>query len=132
MSKNLERLKRKGSGLPAPKPESPAVPLAPPPPVETTAAAVPGPLSADRKSLRRGARPAPTAEACDTRHAFKGRLPDGAAYAVRYAAESKTWSGTLTVPGCPVFEEVSVGVFRLLDALDSKYRQWAIENREKV
>jgi hypothetical protein len=51
------------------------------------------------------------------------RLPDGAAFAVCYDAARQCWTGTLTIPGLPVFQGTQSGVFRLLHFLDQQYGQ---------
>src|SRR5262245_43625949 len=53
---------------------------------------------------------------------FVGRLPHGSEFHAVYDAESKTWSGTLTVDGT-VFTGKFDGVFRLMHELDNKYRE---------
>ncbi len=56
------------------------------------------------------------------------RLPDGARFDVGYNAEQTKWSGTLTIPGCPVFSGYHSAVFKLLHYLDTQYRKHAEEN----
>ncbi len=51
----------------------------------------------------------------------QGRLPDGAAFAVTFNAETKTWTGTLTINE-QTFTGRAGGVFRLLAELDATYR----------
>jgi hypothetical protein len=50
------------------------------------------------------------------------RLPDGATFAATYDAATERWAGTLTVNGM-TFEVEASGVFRLMEALDKKYRK---------
>jgi hypothetical protein len=52
------------------------------------------------------------------------RLPDNAKFETLYDAASTSWTGTLTVPGCPIFEDTQSGVVGLLAALDRQCRQW--------
>jgi hypothetical protein len=54
-------------------------------------------------------------------HYLKGRLPDGASFAVAYDATAERWQGTLTI-GTTVFQGETSGVFRLLEQLDKEYR----------
>jgi hypothetical protein len=51
------------------------------------------------------------------------RLPDNAVFTVRYEAATRTWAGTLTIPGCPIFDGAATGVFKLLILLDRQYRE---------
>jgi hypothetical protein len=53
------------------------------------------------------------------------RLPDNAAFVVRYEAATRTWAGTLTIPGFPIFDGAATGVFKLLVMLDRQYREHA-------
>jgi hypothetical protein len=55
---------------------------------------------------------------------FPGRLPHASEFHAVYDAETKTWSGTLTIEGA-VFTGKFDGVFRLMHELDNKYREAA-------
>lgn len=50
------------------------------------------------------------------------RLPDGSDFKVKYNAATKTWSGSLWVPGTGSFEDSAGGVMTLLRLLDAQYR----------
>lgn len=52
------------------------------------------------------------------------RLPHGSRFDVTYDAGSMSWTGSLIVPGCPVFTSTAGGVFKLLSRLDRLYRAW--------
>jgi len=52
----------------------------------------------------------------------QGRLPHGATFHATYDAESKKWTGTLTIEGT-VFSDQRGGVWKLMGELDKKYRQ---------
>jgi hypothetical protein len=56
--------------------------------------------------------------------AERGRLPDGSEHATIWNAERQEWTGTLSVPGFPVFHAKANGVFRLLSNLDDCYRNY--------
>jgi len=56
------------------------------------------------------------------------RLPDLAEFHVTFSAAKLRWTGTLIIPGCPVFEGCHGGVFGLLGRLDKQFRAW--EKRE--
>jgi hypothetical protein len=62
---------------------------------------------------------------------FVGRLPHASEFRAVYDAETKTWSGTLTVDGT-VFTGKFDGVFRLMHELDNKYREAAKQVAESA
>lgn len=51
------------------------------------------------------------------------RLTDGAQFSVVYISATKTWTGSLVVPGLSSFSGNCGGVFRLLRQLDDAYRR---------
>ena len=57
----------------------------------------------------------------------RGRLPHGSEFiGVRYWADTQTWSGALSVPGCPnPFTGTASNVEKLLRSLAEQYRAWA-------
>jgi hypothetical protein len=61
------------------------------------------------------------------------RLPDAAHFTIDpYCAATKTWTGSLDVPGFERFGPLTMsGIFRLLKALDAQYR-YAAAQREKI
>ena len=69
-----------------------------------------------------------SADGRDRRMVERGRLPDGARFDVKYDATSQTWFGTLRIPGQTILSEANYfggqakGVFRLLEDLDTQYR----------
>ena len=52
-----------------------------------------------------------------------GRLPNQSAFFAQYDADTRHWTGTLSVPGLPDFHLASSGVFALLGRLDRLYRK---------
>jgi hypothetical protein len=52
---------------------------------------------------------------------LRGRLPDGARFAVAYDADAERWTGTLTI-GDKVFAGEQGALFKLLEKLDQLYR----------
>jgi hypothetical protein len=51
------------------------------------------------------------------------RLPDNAAISALYDASTTSWTGSLSIPGAPLFEASQSGVVPLLRELDRMYRQ---------
>ncbi len=60
----------------------------------------------------------------ETQHKIKGRLPDGATFHAVYDATTQKWTGTLEIPGAPIFGEKANGVFWCMSNLDNKYREF--------
>jgi hypothetical protein len=97
------------------------------------AAAGPGPPPAPKQKPRGYSR-----GAFDARAREKGRLPDGSAFQVRWAARVERWSGVLTVPtpgrgdgtAAVEFRGEAGGVFRLLESLDNQYRDWLAKEKQ--
>ena len=60
------------------------------------------------------------------------RLPDRSYFSVSYNAAEEHWTGTLSIPGCPMFQGRKSGVFTLLRFLDQCYRQHLQKNQVDV
>ena len=60
----------------------------------------------------------------DYAHKKKERLPHGSCFHVSYDAVTQTWSGTLSVPGVPLFPATEHGLFKLCELLDTMWRKW--------
>ncbi len=61
-----------------------------------------------------------------------GRLPHGANFSVQYDAAKKSWHGNLCILAVDgsepqFFSGEASGVFKLLSLLDSKYREWLVQ-----
>lgn len=87
---------------------------------------LPAPLAPPHPVMlsRPAAKPAsaPT-DARDQRFAARGRLPEGSYYEMA-GWDGTVWRTSLTVPGAPTFVGTHSGLFRLLENLDTMYREW--------
>lgn len=71
--------------------------------------------------------------AFNKRQMARGRLPHGSEFKVSYNAALTSWSGTLTVPGCPEpFHGRQSGVEMLLRRLYDCYAAWKARTEAKA
>jgi hypothetical protein len=52
------------------------------------------------------------------------RLPNSSEVQAIYDASTTSWTGSLSVPGCPAFESTASGIVPLLASLDRMFREW--------
>ncbi len=118
----IERMRKKQAEMHGPPPVKEEVPKKPPVILHAPGLDLDPPEKKPEKAAKEEKKPRRLPP--DSIDPERGRLPHGARFHVTYDAVRQEWTGSLSIPDCPLFSGTASGVFYLLRRLDTFYRKW--------